>query len=471
MTQRTRLLRGAVCLIVALAVWGPRALADVAANVAPGSAAATSTPTTATNDPDAEGVVLPRPLSEADVTRYRRIFALGERGSWKAVDALIAELDDRVLVGHVMAQRYLHPNAYRSRFKELKGWLATYADHPDAPRIYALAMRRKPKSWAAPRRSVRPGNGMAVEGTTRRSPPAIPRRGLGKAERRKAARLKRLIRHDLRNGWTKDAKERVRSAEARKLLSRQELDEARARLGHGYLLDGRDAWAIEWSEKALARSAKYLPFAHWTTGLAAWRLGDYTKAARHFESLAKRRDVSAWYVSGAAFWAARSHLRARQPQQVNIWLTRAAAAPHTFYGLLARRMLGLPTALDWGEEERDLKALDLLAQTRAGRRALALLQIGQSRRAARELERMAGDDEELARGVLIATDRAELADVTVRLNSRLFPGGGGPAAAAYPLPGWAPHDGFRIDRALVYAVIRQDRGSTRGPVAAPAPAA
>ena len=86
---------------------------------------------------------LPRVLSDDDASRYRKIFSLQEDGDWRAADRLIGALDDRVLMGHVLAQRYLHPTKYRSAYKELKDWMAEYADHPDAPRIYQLATSRQ----------------------------------------------------------------------------------------------------------------------------------------------------------------------------------------------------------------------------------------------------------------------------------------------------------------------------------------
>ena len=52
-------------------------------------------------------------------------------------------------MGHVMAQRYLHPTKYQSRYKELKAWMAEYADLHYARQIYKLALRRKPKNWRA----------------------------------------------------------------------------------------------------------------------------------------------------------------------------------------------------------------------------------------------------------------------------------------------------------------------------------
>ena len=46
---------------------------------------------------------LPDILSEADRTRYRKIFAIQERGDWRGADRLIKKLDKKLLLGHVMA--------------------------------------------------------------------------------------------------------------------------------------------------------------------------------------------------------------------------------------------------------------------------------------------------------------------------------------------------------------------------------
>src|SRR5262245_19149675 len=58
---------------------------------------------------------------------------------------MIGSLTDLRLMGHVLAQRYLSPT-YRSRYAELSEWLSKYGDHPDAPAVYALALKRKPAS-------------------------------------------------------------------------------------------------------------------------------------------------------------------------------------------------------------------------------------------------------------------------------------------------------------------------------------
>ena len=97
----------------------------------------------------------PKVLSSNDVDRYRDIFRIQKDGYWPEANALIARLENPLLLGHVLAQRFLHPTKYRSRYKELKDWMAAYADHPDAARLYKLALRRKPKNWQNPKPPAR----------------------------------------------------------------------------------------------------------------------------------------------------------------------------------------------------------------------------------------------------------------------------------------------------------------------------
>ena len=65
----------------------------------------------------------PPHLGARDVELYREIFRVQERAEWDRADRLIARLDDRLLLGHVLYQRYMHPTGYRSQFAELSAWL------------------------------------------------------------------------------------------------------------------------------------------------------------------------------------------------------------------------------------------------------------------------------------------------------------------------------------------------------------
>ena len=70
--------------------------------------------------------------------------------NWKSANKYILEIQDKILMGHILAQRYLHPKCYRSQFLELSNWLKMYNDHPQAKRIYRLAIRRMPTGYKRP---------------------------------------------------------------------------------------------------------------------------------------------------------------------------------------------------------------------------------------------------------------------------------------------------------------------------------
>jgi soluble lytic murein transglycosylase-like protein len=400
-------------------------------------------------------LAFPEILGHQDVDLYRDIFDVQASGDWNTADKMIARLRDRVLMGHVMAQRYLHPTKYRSRYKELKAWMAKYADHPDATRLYKLALRRKPRNWRAPKPPVR----VTVQGTVAEADIGIrvPGRPRNRAERRRVRDLKRIIRSRLRRGFTLAVKKLIRTDEVKRLFSRAEYDQAKARLGQGYFLAGRDEWALEWAGAAAARSGNYLPEAHWTAGLAAWRLKKFEAAAVHFKAVANNVDASSWLVSAGAFWAARSYLVNRQPEKVNPFLKAAAAHPRTFYGLLAAHILGRDMNFRWAVPPLPDGTINELSAMPRGRRAMALLQVGENRRAERELRKLSAfADHRLARGILALASRGNMPSLAVRLDTRLFPNGGGYDGAAYPMPAWTPDGGFKIDKALIFAMVRQE---------------
>ena len=401
-------------------------------------------------------VAFPAVLAAADVGLYRRIFDVQEDGDWRTADQLIARLADKRLMGHVLAQRYLHPTAYRSQYKELKDWMAAYADHPDASRIYKLAKTRQPQGWKAPN----PPAGAPAQASAPESVGTpTPGRALGAADRRRVRDLQYQIRSNLRRGHTLAVKRLLETDEVKRLFSTAEFDQARAQLGFGYFADGRDDWALTWAGGAAARSGRYLPEAHWTAGLAAWRMKKYGVAAGHFEAVATMRNTSPWLVSGGAFWAARARLVGGEPAKVNALLAKAGEHPRTFYGFIARHLLGEPVNFRWAMPPMAEATLGKLTAMPRGHRAMALLQVGESRRAERELQNLSAvADDELAKGILVLAAHGNMPSLAVRLDTRLFPNGGGYDGAAYPLPAWEPEGGFRVDKALIFALIRQESG-------------
>ena len=116
----------------------------------------------------------PRVLSNSDRLSYTTAYDALRRGDLEAARASARQADDRVLLGQVEFERLFHPD-YVSSFEELSAWLEDYADLPEAPRVYALALRRRPDGAPEPRRPRR------VDGRTWES--------LTEAEGAKAARI------------------------------------------------------------------------------------------------------------------------------------------------------------------------------------------------------------------------------------------------------------------------------------------
>lgn len=407
------------------------------------------------NGGDGGSLSFGRVLSPADKILYGEIFEVQEAGDWKKADALIAKLADPLLMGHVLAQRYLHPTKYRSKYKELKNWMAEYADHPQAYRIYKLALRRRPSNWKYPRKPDLP-KAQPVE--YQRFEP-LPAKKLSSAQRRKANQYRRTIKRHVSRGATLAAKRMLQTKDVKRLLSDAQYDDLAARQGFRYFIDERDEWALEWAGAAADRSGDLVPDAHWAAGLASYRLGRIAEAGPHFEAVALSDRSSSWFKSAGGFWAARSYLRARMPAKVMPMLELAAEHQRTFYGLLARRVLGLEMTFEWQDPPTHQRAVDVIAATERGRRALALILVGETYEAERELRYLAfqvgAEDKEAALGVLAVANHANLPQLALRLDETVLPGTDF-LGAAYPLPAWRPDGGFTIDPALVYALIRQE---------------
>lgn len=403
-----------------------------------------------------ELTALPTVLSVADVELYSEIFQVQEHGDWARADRLMKALSDRSLIGHVMAQRFLHPTKYRSKYAELKDWLASYGDHPDAWRLYKLALKRRPANWKYP---VKPTYDVERIAVTRSvdAAPEIPSRDLSRADRNRARAVRRAVSRALDRGHTLTAKTHMLSDKAKRLLSPEQYDELATRLGLAYFFDGHDTWALQWAGDAAKRSGHLVPKAHWVAGLVQWRLGDLHAATAHFEAVERNAGHAPWLHSAGAFWAARGALLTGRPERVSALLLEAAEAPRTFYGLLAAHMLGRPFPFDWSVPQLTSEDGKALVRSAAGRRALALAQVGQVKRAERELKGMLNpDDPDNLRLAIGIASLGGMATLAFDLDRRVHNADARMDVAAYPVPHWRPHDGFRIDPALVYALMRQE---------------
>jgi soluble lytic murein transglycosylase-like protein len=409
-------------------------------------------------------VPLPRVLSAADVARYRRIFDHQENEAWEAADWEMRHLDDRLLVGHVLFERYMHPTGYRSRFAELQDWLKRHDDHPGAPRLYRLALRRQAEGAEKPRQPGNPNKGVLLAAAVSPAVATAPRRATApkrsKADRNAVKALQRQITNNLDNGRITVTARLLRRKHVRRLLSPSEFDRAQAKVAAAYYYIGRDELALKLARASAERSRAAVPLADWTAGLAAWRLGDIAGAGAHFEALAGARAASGWNVAAGAYWAARAHRALGREADAERLLRRATDHPRTFYGLLAARQLAEEPPLAWREPPLTGEHLARLTAVPGARRAIALDRVGRTDLAEQEIRALyPRADVALGHALLALADRLEIASVQLRLGRILLtPGSPYYDNANYPLPPWRPDDGFAIDRALVYAFMRRESG-------------
>ena len=398
-------------------------------------------------------------LSQADAARYRRIFALQEEGRMDAADREIEALRDRRLMGHVLYQRYMHPTAYVSRFNELSEWLDVYADHPGAAKIYRLAMKRKPSGAAKPKAPASAFANLppAAGGEPYRYRSDKKRSAL---ERSQARSLRKKVRALVRRGDFIKANRYIDSRAANNLLDSVERDQLVIRVAWSQLQRGSFAEAERLAHRAAERSGEAYPYAYWVAGLAAWLTDKHARAEKHFGALAEAEAADEWQRSAGAFWAGRSALKNRNPQGMSRWLRTALEHPHTFYGLLARQTLGLPANLRFNKSRWSRQELKPLNSDKRLNRAAALIQVGQSERAGLEIMSL-GDWNVRERGksLLFLADQAQLPALAMRLAS-YFPKeqqlDGAVTGALYPVPHWEPQNGFEVDRALLYALMRRE---------------
>ncbi|MDP7456846.1 MAG: lytic transglycosylase domain-containing protein [Alphaproteobacteria bacterium] len=402
---------------------------------------------------------LPRLLSAEDEGFYRRIFLYQESGEWKVADRIIAQLNDRILMGHVLYQRYMHPTKYRSKYEELRDWMALYADHPRAQKIYNLALKRRPENYKYPKKPV--GGyfyGRGIDPSTQVEHVYVSKRKHTKNGKARVEALKRSVKRYVRRGGPTKAKKILDESPAHDLLDTIETDHLLSAIAAGYFAAGKDALALGIAGAVVKRSGMRVPRAHWTAGLASWRLGHLLDAARHFEILALSDMASDWNVAAAAYWAARGHLLTRQPQKVNHWLNIAALHSRTFYGLLARRSLGLSTYFNWETPTLTESRLARLTSVPNGSRALALLQLDRHNMAEKELRKIyPRSNSPLASAILAVATSANLPGLAMRIGSEWGDEKDNPNdGALYPMPNWAFSSSKNVDKALVFAIIRQE---------------
>lgn len=396
---------------------------------------------------------IPDVLSVDDILRYQQVFELQQQAKWQQAEKIIKQIKDPILMGHINFQKLMHPTGYRSKYTELAAWMKNYADHPNAWQVYRLAKRRQGKARAprSPEKTRYPG----VTGQAALPKPPLPQRT--KLETRAVRTFLANVRRYVRNGTPERAEKRYWAMEARNLLVPHEKAEALERISSSYYYKGDDIRAMKFAALGASLSREIVPTVDWIAGLAYWRMGDYQSANKHFELLANSERAGDWLLSAGAFWAGRTALRLKRPNDSIQHLKNASAYTETFYGLIASRQLGIPPSIDWSLPPLKQQSVDHLLKYPATRRALALKEVGRDDVADEELRLLWGREGVAVQDDMLALSTAlNLPAIQIRLSRVGGTGDPAPAGTRYPMPDWQPAGGFTVDRALLFAMVRKE---------------
>ena len=229
-------------------------------------------------------------LSQKDTKVYSEIFKIQKlpiknkkSKEWKRVDELINKLDNKILLGNVYAERFLHPTGWRSSFKDLKLWLDKYNDHPDATRISRIALKRKPKNSQNPKK---PTKGFLNGYGTYKSNSLKPKFPLENHKFSKYSYLTSIkFRRSINKRNTKYAENLLNSKKVKKYLTKNELSQLRAELSHAFFIFDNDYKAVRQARLSISLSEKPNPLALWAGGLASRRNEDIKLSKYFFNKL------------------------------------------------------------------------------------------------------------------------------------------------------------------------------------------
>ncbi len=394
----------------------------------------------------------PTPIATVQVPKdWRGVFDAIDAGNWSSARAGIATLPPSILTSVAKAELYTAKDSPPIDLPSLQALLAEAPELPQAQQLATMAWKRGATTmpWYIQEKATMNLGSAPVRYRAR------PVQGEPAADQLRTI-LDPLIKADDASG-----------AEAQLLTFAPQMSvEARAEAGTrvafvyyvlGLDMDARRV-AETWRQGAVGDWASQ---AAWISGLASWRLNDCNSAAIFFQQvaqLAQQRELRA----GGYYWAARAQQACRRPTQVTPLLKAAASAdesPESFYGLLARESLGMPTQL---QPDRLAGYDPPIDQYPNVKRAIELARIGEPALAEEMLRHQAKIGVPTEHHALIQLAKSlDLPAAQLWLANNGQYGARSDPTDRYPNPRWSPLKGWRVDPALAFGHIVQESAFRR----------
>lgn len=386
------------------------------------------------------------------------IFAAQDYGDIIKANEKLRKIKSKELRGHILAERFLVTDGYVSSPLELQQWLKFYHSYPQAERIYKLAIRKGASASSLKKpQSKKPiiGNLATI---SYHSKTYQSKKKRSEAQTRQYLDLKHSIRLLVQTNEPTKALNLINEPQNTSIMDDVEYDLLRADVASGYLYSNRLNHALRLANASIKRSGDKVPQAGWIKGLVTWQTKDYQASYEAFKMAANSDYSNGWLKSSASYWASRAAMRSGNKKQVRKLVQQAASYPHSFYGVIANYALGEKDPFNWETPRLSNKHLDLIHATNIGRRALFLIEAGRFDLAQRELIYMNIKNKPHLKEALIALSQYyNLADLSLRLGNAIKPSKGSLYdAALYPDATWTPKNGYKVDRALINAIIKQE---------------
>ena len=393
-------------------------------------------------------------LTDSDAEIYQQIFLLQGKEKIDSAKKLESKLTDKILMNEVLYQRFFS-KTYRTRGAEISSWMNKYYDMPGAVRVEKLSKIKKVKVRKPVVYSSLTGksNGETAQSETWTT------KTYSKNTDKQITAFKRAI----RSGSTKRARNILEDKKFKKALTSVDYGRLAGRLAYIYYTNGELELAKKWGFVAADANSEY---GLWTMGLLYYKDGMYKEAEQYFSKILDLKQINDARKIEAAFWAGRSADANDDMDAAKKYWEIGAEHPMAFYGALSATMLGRTPEYEFFEQDCTDEDIETLRELKLGKVALALLQVGRNERAEQYLKSLitARASDKTLHAINSVATAYDLPRIAIQISGVVRDRGILEIdddiiySAQYPLPDWEPMGGWSIDRALLFAITKQESG-------------